>query len=166
MSLLSHKVNGFTLAEVIVTLALTSMVITFAYGTLTYVQKLFSSYRNQNRFMQEYTCFKERMDHEALYADWMMEQGENSYRIKRDSVFIDVEFLKTVTLLKNGVICDTFHLVPENLKKMYEPIGDPLMKNKLVRSLNFDIEYSKQKFSFSFLKNYDASVKLKLEMPQ
>lgn len=160
---MTHKLDGFTLAEVIITLALTSMVITFAYGTLSYVQKLFFTYKDQNRFMQEYTNFKVRMDHEALYCDWMMEQGENKFRIKRDSSFIDVEFLKHVILVRKAGNCDTFHLVPGTLKRRYEPMNNPTMTNKLVSALNFDMAFSKQTFSFCFLKNYDASVKLKLD---
>jgi len=158
-----HTLKGFTLAEVIVTLALTSMVIVFAYGILTYVQKLFYSYKGQNRFIQEYTTFKERMDHEALYSAYITEQSETTFKIKRDSVIIDLEILSNVVLLKNGLVCDTFHFAALQLKKEYEKMPDTYSLNKLIKTLNFDVEFSKQKFSFMFEKDYDASVKLKLD---
>lgn len=162
MSLFEHKLDGFTLAEVIVTLALTSMALTFAYGTLTYVQKLFYSYKDQNRFMQEYTEFKKRMDHEALFCEYIIEIKESTFQIKRDSLLIDLEILKDVILVKNKKTCDTFHLVTSAIQKKYELMEEQNMANKLVRSLDFEVGFSKQKFNFCFDKNYDATVKLKL----
>jgi prepilin-type N-terminal cleavage/methylation domain-containing protein len=157
-----HKINGFTLAEVIITLALTSMAVAFAYGTLSYVQKLFFSYKQQNRFMQEYTAFKERMDHEALYSEYVIEQDENVFRIKRDSGFIDLEIKKLHILMKKGTACDTFHFSAENIKKEYELMPNSNLAGRLVNLIGFETEYSKQKFNFVFSKKYDASIKLKL----
>jgi len=159
----NHRVNGFTLAEVIVTLALTSMAITFAYGTLTYVQKLFFSYKDQNRFMQEFTAFKQRMDHEALYSDYMMEQTEDHFAISRDSTHIELELKKDLVLMRKNGICDTFHFIAVHVKKHFELMPNSPLNNKLVKCLSFEVEYSKQKFKFVFSKMYDASVKLKLE---
>ncbi len=163
MSLLEHKIDGFTLAEVIVTLALTSLVITFAYGTLNYVQKLFHSYKDQNRFMQEYTDLKQHLDYEILYSEWIMEQGEDKFKIKRDSSFIDLELLKNVILIRRTDNCDTFHMIPNSIKKEYEPMIDPRMMNRLLRSLILEVEFKGQKFSLNCVKSYDASVKLNLE---
>ncbi|MFO0355668.1 MAG: type II secretion system protein J [Sphingobacteriaceae bacterium] len=166
MSLFTHKLDGFTLAEVIITMALTSMVIMFAYGTLSYVQKLFFSYKDQNRFLQEYTIFKERMDHEILYSEWILEGEENHFKIKRDSSFIDLEFLKNAILLRNNQVCDTFHFEPKLITREYEQMSENSTVKQLVHKMRFEIEFSKQKFSLSFTKHYDASVKLKLEQGQ
>lgn len=160
---ITHKLHAFTLAEVIVALALTSMAIMFAYGTLTYVQKLFMNYKDQNRFIQEYSTFKERMDHEALYSEWVIQKNENTLSIKRDSSVISVEFLKNVILMKSEEACDTFHLTALDINKEYEEMHDQDMTNKLVKTLKFDVKFSRQKFSFYFYKQYDAFVKLKLD---
>lgn len=150
----------------IVTLALTSMVIAFAYGALSYVQQLFYSYKDQNRFMQEYTEFKKRMDHEALYADYINEERANCFKIKRDSSMIDLEIKEKVILMKKNEVCDTFHIVANKMKKNYETMKDPAMMNKLLNHLYFETEFSKQKFNFEMFKSYDASIKLKLDKVQ
>jgi len=45
--------KGFTLVEVLIALILTSITITFSYGTLSYIQKIFNGYKDQNRFINE-----------------------------------------------------------------------------------------------------------------
>ena len=158
-----YLVKGFTLAEVLVTLALTSLAITFAYTTLTYVQKLFFTYKTQNRFITEYVNFKSRMQYESLNAQTIIEASENKFIVKRDSSTIELEILEKVILLKNAQHCDTFHIEAKKITKEYELMTNPTYQNKLLNFLSFEIDYTKQKFNFYFYKNYDASVKLKLD---
>jgi prepilin-type N-terminal cleavage/methylation domain-containing protein len=160
--LITYKLKGFTLAEVMVTLVLTTIVVTFAYGTLSYVQKLFYSFKGQNRFIQEFTCFKQRMDHEALYAEWIKEQGENKFEIKRDSIITHLEILEHVILMKRGLATDTFHMEAKAIKKEYEVMPVAGTSNRLIKGLYFKTEFSKQAFNFQIKKKHDASVKLNI----
>ena len=162
-NIINHKVKGLTLAEVLVTLALTSIVITLAYSTLNYTQKLFYNYKKQNQFLNEYTDFKQRMEHESLKAKTITEQDETTILITRDSIQTKLEFLPNVILMKRNQNCDTFHIEAKNIKKEYETIKNSLWTNKLIKSIVFETEYTKQKFNFCFYKNYDASVKLELD---
>lgn len=146
-----------------VTLALTSLAITFAYSALSYVQQLFYNYKSQNQFINEYTDFKKRMDFESIYSESVMEFEENKFTIRRDSLNIDLQFLQKVVCLKKGERCDTFHFEAKKIRKEYEAMLDPIMANKLLKSLSFEVEFSKQKFNFYFYKNYDAVVKLRLD---
>ena len=159
----NHKVKGLTLAEVLVTLALTSIVITLAYSTLNYTQKLFYNYKKQNQFLIEYTDFKSRMDYESLKATTVIEQNETTFFINRDSIQTVLQFFPKVILMKRNENCDTFHIESKNLKKDYETIKNPLWANKLIKSLVFETEFTKQRFNFYFYKKYDASLKLELD---
>ncbi|MEO6303209.1 MAG: prepilin-type N-terminal cleavage/methylation domain-containing protein [Bacteroidia bacterium] len=158
-----YFVKGFTLAEVLVTLALTSLAITFSYATLTYIQKLFNNYKEQNKFINQYTDLKKRMDYESLKATVIIEESENNFIIKRDSITSSFVILENLILMKRNDHCDTFHIVAKKIEKQYEPMKNPVLANKLVKHLHFETEYSKQKFNFYFYKNYDASVKLALD---
>ncbi len=160
---LNYKLKGLTLAEVLVTLALTSIVITLSYSTLNYTQKLFYNYKKQNQFLNEYTDFKNRMNFESLMAKTILEQNETTFLINRDSIQTTLQFFSNVVLLKRNDNCDTFHIEAKNIKKEYEKIKNPLWTNKLIKLLVFETEYTKQKFNFCFYKNYDASVKLELD---
>jgi prepilin-type N-terminal cleavage/methylation domain-containing protein len=160
---LKYKVKGFTITEVLVTLALTSIAITMAYGTMTYIQKLFYNYKDQNRFINEYTSLKKRMDFESLNAKMIVEEGENKFVIKRDSLNASLEFRINDILFKKGDRCDTFHISAKNIQKDYEVMKNPLWTGKLVNTLKFEVQFTKQKFNFYFYKNYDSSVKMELD---
>ncbi|MBL7932146.1 MAG: prepilin-type N-terminal cleavage/methylation domain-containing protein [Bacteroidia bacterium] len=160
----AHKrLKGFTIVEVLVVLALTSLSVSLSYGALNATQELFSRYKAQNRFLNEFTELKRRCDYEALKAISIIEIGTNIFEIKRDSLPIKISVLDKRVLLFKGGICDTFHLEAKNLKIGYEEMANPLWQNKLVNELSFDVEFSKQKYIFSFTKSHDASVKLALD---
>lgn len=158
-----YFVKGFTIAEVLVTLALTSLAITLSYSTLTYIQKLFYSYKAQNKFINEYTDLKKRMDFESLRSTKIIEESENNFSIYRDSSKIELEIFEKVILFKKKTQTDTFHIEAKKIIKGYEMMKNPVWSNKLLNSLQFEVEYTKQKFNFYFYKKYDASVKLELD---
>lgn len=159
----SHKLKGFTIAEVLVVLALTSLSVTLSYATLTYIQKLFVDYRRQNTFLSQYTDLKKRLDYESLKASVVIEKSENNFVIRRDSSDASLQILEKTVLLRRNEKCDTFHFSAKNIKKEYETMKNPAWTNKLLRSLQFEVEFTKQKFNFSFYKEHESGVKLKLD---
>lgn len=161
-----YALKGFTIAEVLVTLALTSLAITLSYATLGYVRELFYNYKTQSKFINQYTDFKQRMDYEALKCDMITEESENKFSIKRDTVMATLEIMEKYMLLRKQEQVDTFHFRAKNIKKEYEAMKNPLWTNKLVRSLQFETDFTKQKFNFCFYKKYNASVKLELDKEQ
>lgn len=158
-----YYLKGFTIVEVLVTLALTSIVITFSYSALSYVQKLFLNYKDQNRFINEYSDFKRRMDYEALYAHSVVETSENVFVAFRDSLQTTIELLDRTVLMKRSGHCDTFHFSVKQIVKSYEMIRNPKYANRLLKTLSFETEFSKQKFNFRFYKHHDASLKLQMD---
>lgn len=149
--------------EVLVTLALTSIAITMSYGTLTYIQKLFYNYKKQNKFITEYVDFKKRMDYESQNAQIILEEGKNTFLIKRDRTSNQLIFTENAILFKSTFHCDTFHIKAEKISKEFEMMKNPAWSNKLLNSLKFETEFSKQKFNFYFYKTYDSSVKMALD---
>jgi prepilin-type N-terminal cleavage/methylation domain-containing protein len=158
-----NKVKGFTIIEVLVTLALTSIAITLGFATLNYVQKLFYDYKKQNKFIQQYTDLKWHLDVEKNRAERVIEISENNFEISRDSLNSNLILQGDKILLKRNDRCDTFFVKAENIKKEYLQLNNPKWSNKLVTSLKFESYYSKQKFIFYFYKDYDASAKLEME---
>ena len=158
-----NKLKGFTIAELLVVLILTSISITLSYSTLTYVQKLFSEYKRSNKFLSEFAELKKRLCYESLKAEQITEEKENSFRIKRDTSDVFLEFNKQVILLKHNSQCDTFHIDVKNILKKYELMQNPLWTNRLLSELQFETQYGKQKFNFSFNKEHSSALKLKLD---
>jgi len=159
---MTYKQKAFTIAELLVVLALTSVSVTLSYGTLNYVQKLFTEYKKQNRFLNEYTELKQRMDYEALKADYITEEAENHFMIRRDSTSIELEIQEAVILLRRKGSCDTFHLISKNIRKEYETMNSAV-DMRLLSKLKFETYFSRQRFNFCFEKHVDAAWKLKLE---
>ena len=79
------RVPGFTIAEILVVLALTSLSVALSYSALNYTQKIFTSYQGQNRFLNQYTDLTERLRYESLKADLITDLGNDTFRILRDS---------------------------------------------------------------------------------
>ncbi|PBQ30234.1 hypothetical protein CNR22_00155 [Sphingobacteriaceae bacterium] len=157
------KLKGFTITELLIVLVLTSLSIIFSYGTLNYIQKIFSDYKKQNRFLNEFTVFKSRMDMESIKSISVIEQKESTFEIRRDSSLIVLQLNEEVILLKKEGACDTFHIAAKKISKEYELMKNPAWTNKLLSKLEFETEFSKQKFFFSFNKEHSASFKLALE---
>jgi prepilin-type N-terminal cleavage/methylation domain-containing protein len=158
-----NKVKGLTMVEVLVTLAITSVVITLAYSTLSYLQKLFVDTRTQNRFIQEFTDLKRRLDHDAVHSAWIMEETNNVFVIRRDTVNTRVELLERSIVMSRGGRTDTFHIAPKRVSKNYERMNEGPWQNKLINFLSIETEYYRQKFGFCIQKKYAGSVKLQLE---
>ncbi len=157
------SVKGLTLMEVLITLALTSIVVTMAYTGLNYIQKLHANYQQQTRFINSYSYFKKRLDTECLKAKTIIETTENEFLVQRDSGTVIIKFLPKTIITTHNAVTDTFFLEAKNITKNYQTIKNPLYAGKLVQSISFDCFYSKQKFIFYFYKAYDASTVLSLE---
>lgn len=163
MSFKLHKLKGLTIAELLVTLALTTVCLTLAYTTLTYIQKLFYNYKENNRFINEFVYFKSRMDYEALNSSFIIEKNENVFEIECDSSLTTIELKESVVLCTKNNHTDTFHFKINDVQKLYEKMNSPVLSNVLVNYLSFKLEYNKQQFTYVLNKQHDSSVKMKLE---
>lgn len=160
---IKYSLRGFTIVELLVTLALTSLAITFSYSTLTYIQKLLYNYQKQNKFINEYTELIKRFDYESIFSTSVVEGSENRFLIKRDSTESILEIFDRTIVFKKGTLCDTFHISAKKIVKEYEFMKNPKWTNKLLKYMEFETDFSKQKFIVYFYKNYDSAIKLELE---
>lgn len=158
----SYALPGFTIAELLVVLALTSVSVTLSYATLTYVQKLFQVYKTQNRFLNEYTELKKRLDHEALVCERVLEEQENCFDFRGDTSVSRLQLGERLILLTRHGRCDTFHLPVKNIHRVYEPLLNPDWQDRLISHLWFETEFSRQSFRMVFEKEYPASLKMLL----
>lgn len=160
---LTHRLKGLTLAEVLVTLALTSIVVTLAYTGLNYVQKLYVHYQQQTRFIQSYSQLKKRLHYESLHARYIVETSPSEFSIYRDSAEVKLKLLPKSVVTIFNTKADTFYLEPKRIEKNYQAVKNPLYAGRLIRTLQFDCQFTKQVFTISFYKPYDAATLLELE---
>lgn len=162
MKVKQYKQKGFTITELLVVLALTSISVTMSYSALNYVQKLFSEQKNQNRFLNEFTDLKQRLDHEALHSKTFTEENETTFGFRNDSLVAELRILEDVILLHKHGRCDTFHIRVGNIRREYAPMLHPAWINKLISVLRIETKFTKQVFALRVEKEHSAAVRLGL----
>jgi prepilin-type N-terminal cleavage/methylation domain-containing protein len=158
----NKKLPGFTLVETMMTMALTGALAVFAYLGYNNIQKLFHQYNDQSDFIAQINEFDKRLAFISATPGKITQENETSFIFESDSVNYSVEFKREFILIKNGFKTDTFYLEAKNIRVTHEMKSD-LQNSALVNRLEMDISFSKQKFSLSLNKNYDALTKYNLE---
>jgi prepilin-type N-terminal cleavage/methylation domain-containing protein len=158
--MLNKKIRAFTLAEMLVTLALTSVMVTFSYLGLTSIQKLLVDYKNQNSFISKMNELNKRIDFLFTKANTITKVANEKIVFNADSAESKVIFESNYILTVKDNVTDTFQFGPKGMKITYEEITEN-SSIELIKGLEFDIYFKKQKFHLTFSKNYDAFSKLK-----
>lgn len=161
--MINKKIPAFTLAELLVTLALTSLVAGFSYLGYNLIQKLLKQYSDQNLFITQITALNSRLNILSMQTGYVLKEGDNKFSFNADSTQSYIEFKPKAILLGYNNKTDTFNLKPEKLETSFETINTVSMQNKLVNKVDFYVYFEKQKFYLSFYKNYDAASKLILQ---
>ncbi len=159
----TKKIKAFTLAEMLVTLALTSIMIMFCYLSFNYLQQLLNQFRQQSFFITQLNELKKRGDALTTQPVLILKENDEKIVFKADSGESRLEFGEKNLLMTRAGRTDTFHLAGEKLNCGFEAFSNPLWQNRLVNQVEFDIYFQKQKFHLTFHKNYDAVTKLNLE---
>lgn len=144
-----------------VTLALTSIMVTLAflgYGNLSRLLKQFS---DQGHFIIEMNSLNERLHSMAASPGSIEMPAEGIFKINSDSLEVVAEIKQEAILLKHRDRADTFHLATKNLEVTFEKKDE--FANPLVKTFAFDVYYQEQKFHLSCSKIYDAYTLLKKE---
>ena len=158
---MNKKIKAFTLAEMLVTLALTSVLVTFSYLGLNFMQKLLIDYKSQNSFISQMNELNSRLDFLFMKANAVTKMNEGDFVFKADSTESKVVFSDTYILTVKNNVTDTFKFEPKALKFVNEEMIENTSES-LVKNIEFDVYFKKQKFHLTFRKNYDAFSKLQL----
>lgn len=159
--MLNKKIKAFTLAEMLVTLALTSVLVTFSYLGLNSMQKLLVDYKNQHQFITQMNELNKRINLLFINANTITKLSDEKIIFNADSTESKVIFSDRYILTIKNNVSDTFHFDPKKLKITNEEMSEPVYI-ALIKNLEFDIYFQKQKFHLTFSKNYDAFSKLEL----
>lgn len=159
--MLNKKIKAFTMAELLVTLALTAILITLSYSGLNYIQKLLQYYNTQSFFITQLTELDKRINYQSVLARQIYSEKENDITFVADSTRVDILFDPTCIVIKKENQADSFLLDNSGLKLTYEHLDNPTVS--LISSFEFDVDFRKQKFHCIFRKNYDGYSKFILE---
>lgn len=139
----------------LVTLALTSVLVTFSYMGLSSMQKLLVDYKKQNSFISQLNELNSRLNYLFTKATLITKANERDFVFKTDSIESKIMFNESYVLTIKDNMTDTFRLEAKALKITSEEMHENATTS-FVKSLEFDIYFQKQKFHLTFNKNYDA----------
>ncbi len=159
--LLNKKIKAFTLAELLVTLALTAILVTLSYAGLNYIQKLLKQYNEQSYFVTQMSELNRRLSLQADQAGFIKSRSGNELTFGTDSFVSTLLFYPGHILLKKNGVTDSFLLENSALRLSYEKLNS--YESQLVNKLEFDVIFNKQKFHCAFSKTYDAYSKFIIE---
>jgi prepilin-type N-terminal cleavage/methylation domain-containing protein len=161
--MLNKKIPGFTMAELLVTMALTSLLVSFAYMGFNYIDRLLKQYREQSHFINQLSELKTRLNLLSSLPGTITKENENTFVFKTDSSVSHLKLKTEYVLLERFNRTDTFLLKPTDTKTSFETMNHTEWRNRLINQIEFDIYFQKQKFHLIFSKKYDAFTKLELE---
>jgi prepilin-type N-terminal cleavage/methylation domain-containing protein len=156
------KLKAFTLAEMLVTLALTSLLLSFCYLSFNYVQHLLSQFSRQSFFITQLNELNKRSNLLMAAPGIVIKENEGLI-FRSDSMDQSIKFTETSILLTRFGKTDTFFMAADRPRCSFETLGNPAWQNRLVNGLEFDVQFQDQKFHLAFHKTYDAGTKLNLE---
>ena len=159
--MLNRKMKAFTLAELLVTLALTAILITLAYSGLSYIQRLLKQYNEQSFFITQITELEKRIGQQTLLAREIKSEKEQELVFRSDSGSVILFFDPKYILLKKNNQTDSFLIENSGLQLAFEKLSNDRVQ--LINALAFDLDFRKQKFHCIFRKNYDGFSKFILE---
>lgn len=161
--MLTKKIPGFTIAELLVTLALTGVLAGFSYMGLNYIQRLLKKYNNQSFFLAEANELYKRMEMISSGRAPLQKEMDGRFTLNADTGAVSLDIKDKLILLTRYNKTDTFHLEPRNIQAEYELPGVSQTRYPLVKEISFDVYFEKQKFHFNCRKQYDACTKLALQ---
>lgn len=158
----NRKIKAFTLAEMLITLALTSIMVSFAYLGLSQLDKLLVQYSDQNLFITQLNELNKRTMILFDQAQSIEKVSETEIVFKTDSSESKLRFNPSFILTVRNNVADTFKLENKELNIVNEELTAE-SPGILVKKMEFNIYFGKQKFHLIFIKNYDAYSKLMIE---
>jgi prepilin-type N-terminal cleavage/methylation domain-containing protein len=161
--MLNKKIKAFTISELMITLALTGIMTSFAYMGFNYTQKLLHQFHDQNSFIVQLTELNKRLSLLSGPAKEIKSESEKCFVFRSDSMQCKIDFRPDIILLNRSGNTDTFHLTVTDLKSEFEKMQNPAWEGKLINHIEFYVLFQKEKFRVSFNKKYDAYSKLILE---
>lgn len=157
------KMKGFTLSELMVSLALTSIMVSFAYMGYNYTQKLLLQFREQNDFFVQFNELNKRFTVFSTSTSFITREDDSKFRIKTDSLDYELEFPGNGIIIKRPGLTDTFKLETKTIRFEPEIINNFNTTEQLVKKIDFEVLFKKEVFHIVLNKNYDAYSKLLIE---
>jgi prepilin-type N-terminal cleavage/methylation domain-containing protein len=153
---INRKIKAFTMIELLVVMALTGILVVFAFMGYDQIQKLFMNYTVQSKFVSDYNQLNKALFLIGNQSTTIEKNGEHHINFLSDSNTIVLEMNEKNIFLKFKSHTDTFDLASKDLKFDFLMLGDG-NPSALIKYFECAVFFQSQKFRVSFHKEYDAA---------
>ncbi len=160
---IKQQIKAFTVLELMLSMALSAVLVAFAFMGFNQLQKLFHDYNQQSAFIAEIMQLNAAFTHLSDKAELIEKQDDKTLLFKSDSSQAQLIIQENSLLLKFSNHTDTFHLKPEKTELKTLNLSSEKSSN-IVTQFDTDVFFRKQKFHVSFRKEYDAESILKTSL--
>lgn len=157
---IKQKIKAFTMIELLITMTLTGILVTFAFMGYNQIQKLFIDYTVQSKFISDYNQLNKALFLIAGRAQTIEKKGEHGINFKTDSNNVELQMTERAMLLKFKSHTDTFDLPAKKPEYYFMKTGNGTTSS-LIQNFECEVLFQTQKFRVSFHKEYDAFCILK-----
>lgn len=157
---INKRLKAFTILELLVSMTLTGILVTFAFMGYNQMQKLFIDYSSQSNFISEYNQFQTVLANISQQANTIERGDDKTLLFKTDSSSIQILIEEHATLLKLKQSTDTFHFSITKPEFVFENNASASAR-LLIKQFQGEVFFRTQKFTVSFRKQYDAESTLK-----
>lgn len=162
--MLNKKVNGFTMLELLVSMALVAVLAAFSFVGYNQIQKMYINYTKQVTFINEVNQLNKALFFISNKANAIY-QTNNQLVFKTDSNVVMLSYTDKTILLNFKSHTDTFLL--SNRKPLIKLVKSGLNDSlQLVESFKTEVFYESQNFNVSFDKDYGSTVLLNTAIQQ
>lgn len=157
---IKHPIKAFTVFELLLSMALSAILVAFAFMGFNQMQKLLHEYNAQSTFISDMNQLHSALFNLSHQASAIEKQDENTLLFRSDSAGSQLLLHKDKILLKFASHTDTFHLEPKEAAFTLLQVNEQV-PSKLLKQFDCTIFFKNQKFHVSFQKQYDTESVLK-----
>ncbi|MGZ3862802.1 MAG: PulJ/GspJ family protein [Bacteroidia bacterium] len=163
--IVSKKIRGFTIMEMLLALALTSMLITFSYLGLNSIYKSFVLYQKTTKDINEYTDFCKELNTLFYKSQYIFRNEKNIIFFENDNESFRLENTdKGVVVKSNNSVIDSLKIKVEKAEFYWKK--ELQNNNGPINIVNFNIKFYDNTFNITFEKMYDSFTLMRLDSIQ
>ena len=156
------KIKAFTLLELLISLALTAVLVAFAFMSLGKIQYLFKLNHEQTKFINDITRFQQMLDVYSQTCNTVEKVNENQLVFKFDSTAAKINIETKYIILQKTHFTDTFFLPTQKPVIKTLTLSNELNQSNLVNRFETEVIFKNHKFRLSFRKQYAGEHALNL----
>lgn len=162
------KIKGFTLIEMLVTLSLSTVVVSFAYMAYNYIFSSYIQYEKMNNEISEFTSCQRQIQKLVNTSDYMEVKPAGPQGGKKQVLFylkdkpgIKLEFSDSFMVFSNELTSiDSASCVVKTHNCF---LGTTVVESGFISRLVIGTEINKKPYNLSFEKLYDAEMMVRLD---